>query len=100
MKYPLLPFPVVCLLSMASGFVAAWAQADATPPIPGVVGTLKSVTSNSIELQTKSGRVLIEIKHPLRIYREVPSDLSHVTSSTYVGVTSEKQANGMDLAKD
>jgi hypothetical protein len=43
--------------------------------------------------------VPIEIKQPLIIYREVPSDLSHVTSSTYVSVTSVKQANGMDLAK-
>src|SRR6266446_2809968 len=99
MNYPLLPLPFVCLLSVASGSVAAWAQADATPPIPGVVGTLKAVTSNSIEIQTKSGRVLVEMKQPLRIYREVPSDLSHVTSSAYVGVTSVKQANGMELAK-
>jgi hypothetical protein len=57
------------------------------------------VTSHSIEIQTKSGVVLVEIKQPLRIYREVPSDLSHVTSSTYAGVTSVKQANGMELAK-
>ncbi len=99
MNYPLLPLPFVCLLSVASGSVAAWAQVDATPPIPGVVGKLNAVTSNSIEIQTKSGRVLVEIKQPLRIYREVPSDLSHVTSSTYVGVTSEKQANGMEMAK-
>jgi hypothetical protein len=99
MKYPLLPLPFVCLLSVASGSVAAWAQVDATPPIPGVVGKLNAVTSNSIEIQTKSGVVLVEIKQPLRIYREVPSDLSHVTSSTYVGVTSVKQANGMELAQ-
>jgi len=98
-KYPLLRLPFVCLLSVASGSVAAWAQVDATPPIPGVVGKLNAVTSNSIEIQTKSGVVLVEIKQPLRIYREVPSDLSHVTSSTYVGVTSVKQANGMELAK-
>src|SRR5229473_8536226 len=99
MKYPLLPLPFVCLLSMASGSVAAWAQADATPPIPGVVGKLNAVTTHSIEIQTKSGVVRVEIKQPLTIYREVPSDLSHVTSSTYVGVTSVKQANGMELAK-
>ena len=99
MKYPLLRFPFVCLLSMASGFVAAWAQVDATPPIAGVVGKVNAVTSKSIEIQTKSGVVAVEIKQPLRIYREVPSDLSHVTSSTYVGVTSVKQANGMELAK-
>ncbi len=98
MKYPLLPFPFVFLLSMASGFVAAWAQVDATPPIPGVVGKVNAVTSKSIEIQTKSGVVAVEIKEPLRIYREVPSDLSHVTSSTYVGITSVRQANGMELA--
>src|SRR6266478_1000098 len=98
MKYPLLPLPFVCLLSVASGSVAAWAQVDATPPIPGVVGKLNAITSNSVEIQTKSGMVLVEMKQPLRIYREVPSDLSHVTSSTYVGVTSVKQANGMKLA--
>jgi hypothetical protein len=84
---------------MASGFVAAWAQVDATPPIPGVVGKVNAVTSKSIEIQTKSGVVAVEIKEPLRIYREVPSDLSHVTSSTYVGITSVRQANGMELAK-
>ena len=52
-----------------------------------------------VELQTKTGVVRVEIKQPLTIYREVPSDLSRVTSSAYVGVTSEKQANGMELAK-
>ena len=98
MKYPLLPLPFVCLLSLASGSVAAWAQADATPPIPGVVGKLTAVTDSSVEIQTKTGVVRAEIKQPLTIYREVPSDLSHVTSSTYVGVTSVKQANGTELA--
>ena len=99
MKYPLLPLPFVCLLSVASSSVAAWAQVDATPPIPGVVGQLKAVTNTLVELQTKTGVVRVEIKQPLTIYREVPSDLSHVTSSAYVGVTSVKQANGMELAK-
>lgn len=97
MKYLLLPLPFVCLLSVTS--VAAWAQADATPPIPGAIGKISAVTGNSIELQTKTGVVSVEIKQPLIIYREVPSDLSHVTSSTYVGVMSVKQANGVELAK-
>jgi len=99
MKYPLLPLPFVFLLSVALGSVAAWAQVDAAPPIPGVVGKLKAVTNNSVEIQTKTGVVRVEIKQPLTVYREVPSDLSHVTSSTYVGVTSVKRANGMELAK-
>jgi len=64
-----------------------------------VVGQLKVVTNDLVELQTKTGVARVEIKQPLTIYREVPSDLSHVTSSAYVGVTSVKQANGMELAK-
>jgi hypothetical protein len=99
MKSLLLPLPFVCLLSVTSGSVAAWAQVEATPPIPGAVGKINAVTGNSIELQTKTGVLHVEIKQPLTIYREVPSDLGHVTSSTYVGVTSVKQANGVELAK-
>ena len=99
MKHPLLPPPFVVLLSVSLVAVAAWAQVDATPPIPGVVGQLKVVTNDLVELQTKTGVARVEIKQPLTIYREVPSDLSHVTSSAYVGVTSVKQANGMELAK-
>ena len=99
MKYPLVRLPLVCLLSVALASTAAWAQVDAAPAIPGVVGKLKSVTNTSVEIQTQTGVVRVEIKQPLTIYREVPSDLSHVTSSTYVGVTSVKQPNGMELAK-
>ena len=99
MKHPLLPLPFVVLLSVSLVAVAAWAQVDATPPIPGVVGQLKVLTNNLVELQTKTGVARVEIKQPLTIYREVPSDLSHVTSSAYVGVTSVKRANGMELAK-
>ncbi len=99
MKHPLLPLPFVVLLSVSLVAVAGWAQVDATPPIPGVVGQLKVVTNDLVELQTKTGVARVEIKQPLTIYREVPSDLSHVTSSAYVGVTSVKRANGMELAK-
>ena len=99
MKHPLLPLPFVVLLSVSLVAVAALAQVDATPPIPGVVGQLKVVTNDLVELQTKTGVARVEIKQPLTIYREVPSDLSHVTSSAYVGVTSVKRTNGMELAK-
>jgi hypothetical protein len=42
--------------------------------------------------------VRVEVKQPLTTYRQVPSDLSHVTSSSFVGVASLKQANGTELA--
>ena len=99
MKHPLLPLPFVVLLAVSLVAVAVWAQVDVAPPIPGVVRQLKAVTNNLVELQTKTGVVRVEMKQPLAIYREVPSDLSHVTSSAYVGVTLAKQANGTELAK-
>ena len=36
---------------------------------------------------------------PLATYKQIPSDLSHVTSSSYVGVASAQQADGTELAK-
>jgi hypothetical protein len=35
---------------------------------------------------------------PLTTYKQIPSDLSHVTSTSFVGVASTKQANGTELA--
>lgn len=79
---------------------AAWAQTDAAPPIPGVKGKLQSVTSNSLEVMTPTGPVQVKIKQPLTTYGRVPSDLNHVTSSSFVGVTSVKQSNGAEVAQE
>src|SRR6202007_3216587 len=70
----------------------------AAPPISGVKGKLVAVTHDSISIQTQSGVVRVAIKQPLTTYRQVPSDLSHVTSSSYVGVASVKEANGTEMA--
>ena len=99
MKYPLVRLLFVCLLSVASESVAVWAQVKAVPPIPGVIGKVGTVTSNSVEIQTKSGVVHVEIEQPLTTYRQVPSDLSHVTTNSYVGIVSVKQENGKEVAK-
>src|SRR5438105_3586044 len=68
--------------------------AQSVPPVSGVLGQVKSVTRDSIQIQAKPGVVSLDIKRPLTTYRQVPSDLSHVTSNSYVGVASEKQPNG------
>ncbi|MGH9354782.1 MAG: hypothetical protein ACRD10_01470 [Terriglobia bacterium] len=81
------------------GPVGAWAQVKAAPPIAGVLGKVEAVTSNSIEVATKSGVVNVKIEQPLTTYRQVPSDLSHVRPNSYVGIPSVKQENGMELAK-
>jgi hypothetical protein len=44
--------------------------------------------------------VRVRIKQPLITYGRIPSDLSHVTSASFVGVTSVKEANGTQLAKE
>src|SRR5260370_7583618 len=68
-------------------------------PLPGVLGQVKSVTPNSIEIGTKSGVVSLKITQPLTTYRQVPSDLSQVTSDAYIGVASEERPDGTEVAK-
>src|SRR5438445_6948769 len=69
------------------------------PPIPGVIGKVKSFTGSSLDVQTPSGVVHVDVKQPLTTYKQIPSDLSHVTSASYVGVASTEQANQKQVAK-
>jgi hypothetical protein len=74
------------------------AQQVATP-IAGVIGKVQSFTSSAIDVQTPSGVVHIDVKQPLTTYKQIPSDLNHVTPSSYVGVASTEQADGKEVAK-
>jgi len=56
------------------------------PPISGVIGKVQSFTGSSLDVQTPSGVVHIDVKQTLTTYKQIPSDLSHVTSASYVGV--------------
>jgi len=69
------------------------------PPISGVIGKVQSFTVSSLDVQTPSGVVHVEVKQPLTTYKQIPSDLSHVTSASYVGVASTEQADGKEVAK-
>ena len=69
------------------------------PPISGVIGKVQSFTGSSLDVQTPSGVVHVDVKQPLTTYRQIPSDLSHVTSTSYVGVASTEQADGKEVAK-
>jgi hypothetical protein len=99
MKRFLLSPVMLLLLAGVPGFNSAQAEAQPIPPVSGVLGQVKSVTHDAIEIQTKPGVVSLDIMQPLTTYRQVPSDLSHVTSNSYVGVASEKQPNGTEVAK-
>src|SRR6202795_750255 len=99
MKHPLLRLVFVTLLAVQATPTTVWAQVQAAPPISGVIGKVQSFTGSSLDVQTPSGVVHVDVKQPLTTYKQIPSDLSHVTSASYVGVASTEQADGKEVAK-
>jgi hypothetical protein len=96
---PLLRLVFVTLLALQAAPNVAWAQGQAAPPIPGVIGKVRSFTGSSLDVQTPSGVIHVDVKQPLTTYKQIPSDLSHVTSASYVGVASTDQATEKEVAK-
>jgi hypothetical protein len=96
MKHPVLRLVFATFLTAQLVPTVIWAQS--AQPISGVKGKLEAVSRTSISIHTQSSVVRVAIKQPLTTYRQVPSDLSHVTSSSYVGVASVKPANGVEVA--
>jgi hypothetical protein len=86
------------LLACALTIGATEAQ-QVAPPISGVIGKVQSFTGSSLDVQTPSGVVHVDVKQPLTTYKQIPSDLSHVMSAAYVGVASTEQADGKEVAK-
>jgi pimeloyl-ACP methyl ester carboxylesterase len=75
------------------------AASKSVPLLSGVLGQVKSFTPNSIEIGTKSGIVSLRVTQPVTTYRQVPSDLSQVTSDAYIGVASEERPDATEVAK-
>src|ERR1700739_4169456 len=98
MKHSLLRLGFISLLAVQAVPHAAWAQVKAAAPLSGVKGKLQSFTGSSLAILTQSGVVHVNNQQPLTTYKQVPSDLSHVTSTSFVGVASIKQANGTEVA--
>ena len=99
MKHRVLHVVFISLLAAQATPNTVWAQVKAVPPLSGVIGKVQSVTDSSIDVQTGSGVVHVDVKQPLTTYKQIPSDLSHVTSASYVGVASTEQADGKEVAK-
>jgi hypothetical protein len=91
----------ICLLAMApmAALNARGAEVNAAPPLSGVLGKVQSFTGSSLDVATPSGVVHVTVTQPLATYKQIPSDLSHLASSSYVGVASAQQADGTELAK-
>src|SRR6266446_7140360 len=99
MMHPLSRIVLISLLAAQATPNTVWAQVKAAPPISGVIGKVQSFTGCSLDVQTPSGVVHVDVKQPLTTYKQIPSDLSHVTSASYVGVASTDQATEKEVAK-
>jgi hypothetical protein len=77
----------------------AWSQTQPAPPLSGVLGKVQSFTGSSLDVATPTGVIHVKVTQPLATYKQIPSDLSHVTSNSYVGVASVQHADGTELAK-
>jgi hypothetical protein len=62
MKHPLLRLAFVTLLAAQATPSTVWAQAAS--PISGVIGKLQSFTGSSLDVQTPSGVVHVDVKQP------------------------------------
>jgi hypothetical protein len=98
-QHPLRRLVYVALLAALSMPCIVWAQAQAAPPIDGVIGKLQSFDGKSLDVQTPSGVAHISVKQPLITYKGIPSDQSRVAAAPYIGVASAEQADGEQLAK-
>src|SRR5258708_15354763 len=98
-KHPLLHFAAAVILAAQVIPNIALAQAEPAPPLSGVLGKVQTFTGSSLDVATPSGVVHITVTQPLATYKQIPSDLSHVTSNSYVGVASVQQADGTEVAK-
>jgi hypothetical protein len=78
---------------------AAQAVIQAATPISGVLGKITAVSANKFDVQSKDGLVHVVTGDDLTTYKQSPSDLGHVTPSSFVGVKSERQANGPEMAQ-
>jgi len=95
------PLHIAAVVMLAAQVIPniAWAQVQPAPPLSGVLGKVQSFTGSSLDVATPSGIVHVMVTQPLATYKQIPSDLSHVTSTSYVGVASVQQADGTELAK-
>lgn len=86
----------VIALGFATTSLAQTWPAGVTP----VRGKVVSVSGDVVMIKSASGPVKIHLAKTLKVYTRTHSDLSHVTSKTFVGVTSIKQPDGSERATE
>jgi hypothetical protein len=65
-----------------------------------VRGTVAALSDTDLTVSSTTGPVHVVITPPLHVFARVSSDLSHLTPSSFVGVTSVKQPDGSEKATE
>jgi hypothetical protein len=86
--------------SMASSDASASDASVMPTDITPVRGALVSVSDSALVVATQAGAVHVAVDAPLHVYQSGKSDLSHVSSKSFVGVTSMKQQDGGQVATE
>ena len=97
MKTAVLSFVGSIVVFSTGAAVAASAQlwpAGITP----VRGVVTSVSGDVLAVNSQTGPVTIHLGRSLKVYKRTASDLAHVNSESFVGVTSVKQPDGSERA--
>lgn len=86
--------------SVAANTAMNGGTTSSTPALSAVRGTIAALTDTSVSITTASGAQSVHLDQPVTVYARTPSDLSHVTPNSFVGITSEKQADGTERATE
>jgi hypothetical protein len=79
---------------------AAGSMTSSDTALVPVRGTISAVSDTALSITTSTGTQQIHVVPPLRVYQRTSSDLSHVTSNAFVGVTSVAQPDGAQRATE
>lgn len=63
-------------------------------------GTVEKISKDSITIDSSLGKIKTKLSPEVQFFKRIPSDLSRVSSKSYVGVTTIKQADGKDVATE
>jgi hypothetical protein len=65
-----------------------------------VRGAIASVSATQVVVKTDSATVTVNTPQPVQVFSRGPSDLSHVTPNSFIGVTTVKQPDGTEQATE
>jgi len=97
MKTAVLSFVGSIVLFSTVATVPASAQSWPAGITP-VRGVVTSVSGDVLTVSSQTGPVKIHLGRAVKVYKRTPSDLAHVNSESFVGVTSVKQPDGSERA--